>query len=206
MCCASFVCSPMRARTRVSSRRFQSNSALSDADKTQSGPPDTLLGIISAHATSTALPALLAKHPSLPPSPSPDRDLDRGARLTRSYPSPSPICLHADLSALYLYQVVHQPLPPPPPSPPTPLRDRRRIDTAARWLSARSAHLRVCVSRLLEVQPPPPLTCRVCFVCRSFCFSFLGKHSFSVFPQKDCSVLMQLALVFIVLTPLYSPK
>lgn len=113
MCCASFVCSPMRARTRVSSRRFQSNSALSDADKTQSGPPDTLLGIISAHATSTALPALLAKHPSLPPSPSPDRDLDGGARLTRSYPSPSPICLHADLSALYLYQVVHQPLPPP---------------------------------------------------------------------------------------------
>lgn len=71
-----------------------------------------MLGIISAHATSTALPALLAKHPSLPPSPSPDRDLDGGARLTRSYPSPSPICLHADLSALYLYQVVHQPLPP----------------------------------------------------------------------------------------------
>ena len=142
---------------------------------------------------------LLSQRP-FPPSPLPPpigiSTAVHAARLTRSYPSPSSICLHADLSALYLYQVIHQPPPAHPPSPPTPLRDRRRINMAARWLSARSAHLLVCVSRLLEVQPPPPLTCRVCLACWSFCFSFLGQHSDS---QNDCSVSIQLGLISVVL-------
>lgn len=60
-------------------------------------------------------------------------------------PFPSPICLHADLSVLYLYQVIYQ----ASPSPPTPLLDQRGIDTAVRSLSARSTHLLACVSRLV---------------------------------------------------------
>lgn len=126
---------------------------------------DTLFYFISAHATYTVLPALLGFL---------DQDLDRKcftACLTPSYPSPSPICLHADLSALYLYQVIYQPSPSPPPPAPAP-PESARIDTASRWLSARSTHLLVCVSRLLWVQPlqpPPLLSRRVCILCLNVC-------------------------------------
>lgn len=100
-------------------------SALSERDNTRKGR-DTLPEIISEHATSTVLPALLVTPLALPFTLSRllDRDLERNAKrhvLTRSCPSPSPICLQADLSALYLYQAIYQ----PPPSPPTPLLDQR---------------------------------------------------------------------------------
>lgn len=104
MCCASFVCSPMRARTRVSSqtRPYRTQIRRRAAPGHLPGNYQHTCHIHSSSCSSRSSP-----------SPSPDRDLDRGARLTRSYPSPSPICLHADLSVLYLYQVVHQPSPPP---------------------------------------------------------------------------------------------
>lgn len=80
---------------------------------------DTLLEIISEHATSTALPALLRKPP--PPALSIVilTVMLRGTfdpLLALYFPLP---LLQTDLSLLYLYQVIHQ----PSPSPPVPLLD-----------------------------------------------------------------------------------
>lgn len=80
---------------------------------------DTFLEIISEHATSTALPALLRKPP--PPALSIVilTVMLRGtfdSLLALHFPLP---LLQTDLSLLYLYQVIH----PPSPSPSVPLLD-----------------------------------------------------------------------------------
>jgi len=72
---------------------------------------DTLLEVIDTHTHTHTL-----THTHFHPlSVSRSGPLFLTARLTCSYPSPSLyICLHADLSALYLSQAVHQPAPSPP--------------------------------------------------------------------------------------------
>lgn len=106
---------------------------------------DTLLEIISEHATSTALPALLRKPP--PPNPL-DSDLDRNASW-HVWPAPSPLLSPPSPSDWFISALSLSSHPSTLSISSCSSPGLARINISVRRLSAHATHLLLCVSRLL---------------------------------------------------------